>query len=65
MNSNDIKKGQKFWSDYSGDLYLKIMAIEDKYVMARFKGCVPFCIPLGEFKAKYSSYFYTEKPTHD
>jgi hypothetical protein len=59
------KKCQKLYSDLSGDMYLKVMAVEDNYVMARFKGCTPFCLPASIFFCKYASYSYTEIPTHD
>lgn len=65
MDVDKIKKGTKFYSDMSGDIYLRIMAVEEKYVMARFKGCAPFILPLSIFSSKYASYFYTEKPDWD
>jgi hypothetical protein len=61
----EIKKGVKLYSYNSGDLYLKIMAVEEKYVMARFKGCTPFVMDLSMFGCKYAAYSYTEKQDHD
>lgn len=30
--------------------YIKIMAFEDGYVMARYKGCMPWCVTIKEFE---------------
>lgn len=41
------KRGDKF-TDVNGKI-LVVIASEDNYVMARFKGCIPFCDSEKEF----------------
>jgi len=39
----EFKKGQKFLVRQSeNNVILTVMAVEDKYAMIRFKGCLPF-----------------------
>lgn len=40
--------GDKF-AHKEGNGYIKVMAIADGYVMARNKGCIPFCEKIDEF----------------
>jgi len=50
-NNNDIhlriEVGEKIKTRDGS--YIKIMAIEDGYVMARKKGCIPFCQSINGF----------------
>ncbi len=45
---DDFREGDKFATE-GGKSYIKIMAIADGYVMARNKGCIPFCETIKEF----------------
>ena len=38
-----VKVGHKYSIINGFGGYLKVMAIIDGYVMARYKGCIPFC----------------------
>lgn len=40
--------GDKF-AHKEGGGYIKVMAIADGYVMARNKGCIPFCESINDF----------------
>lgn len=42
-----IVKGRRFPTK-DGKSYLRIMAVEEGYVMGRFKGAAPFCMSLEE-----------------
>ena len=56
MSETEIKKGNIFATHLHSDLTLRIMSVEEKYVVARFKGCIPFVMSLSEFICKYCSW---------
>lgn len=33
--------------------YIKVMAVVDGYVMARYKGCIPFVVSIKKFETDY------------
>jgi len=41
----------QFWTNESGSI--RIMAVAEKHVMARRKGCIPFVLPEKELRAKW------------
>lgn len=57
-NPHGIEAGQ-IWMDPSetvrfGFREVRIMAFADRYVMARRKGCIPFCMRDEDFVKKFS-----------